>query len=68
MTTDTTDLPPLPGHDDYIFGGTEYGFSPETMRAYARLAIQQERERCAQLCASVAWKAVDLADAIRAGR
>ena len=34
---------------------------------FADYLIAQERERCAQLCASVAWQAVDLADAIRKG-
>ena len=32
---------------------------------FADFLVIQERERCAQLCASVAWQAVDLADAIR---
>lgn len=78
-------LPPLPEPDAYAINATlgfdvKENYSPSKIVEYARLAVLQERERCAKLAdkkANQAWKDSRseawsdefeiLADAIRKG-
>lgn len=53
-------LPPLPEFD-FHDNGDEYGherrwgYDPETLQAYARAAIEAEREKNAAKCDRIAW-------------
>lgn len=54
MPSPKIELPPLPEHTIRVPNGAEgigIGHSDEAMQAYALLAVQQERERCANLAA-----------------
>lgn len=71
-------LPPLPEpaiHQAHgLANAFAYGFHANQMTEYARLAVLQERERCAKICDEYGWHssnpmnfANNCADAIRKG-
>ena len=64
------DLPPLPQYDygDYDFDEDRFieTYSAETMRKYAKQAVEAEREACAQIATQKLWAGEVVAKAIRA--